>query len=288
MIFKIILAPLFYFIYFYVLSIQPFIYLGLITYLVIMFLITHIKKDMYIGNLTWQGGVLLLTLYSFCAQIPWAVTTRKILMSSLIFLWAISRSIYLYLRYQKRADPSFLKWQESWGRLHFLATFVWVVILQGTLMLVMSFPSVMVNQSDTGYQLNQLDIIGLIIWLVGFSFQTVGDYQLYRFLKNPNNSEKIMDQGLWKYSRHPDFLGEIAMWWGIYMITLSCFDGFWTIIAPLTITILLRFVTGIPCAERIFKNNPDYEAYKKRTNMLIPGFLYTSNNRSLFRILRKC
>jgi steroid 5-alpha reductase family enzyme len=240
-----------------------------------MFLITQIKKDTSIGNFTWGGGVLLLTLYSFFQSIPqampWGVTPRKILITSLISLWAIRLIVYLYLRYKKGADPRFVQWEASWGKFNFLASFVWVVILQGILMLIMSFPSVLINSTDMGRNLNQSDFIGLLVWIIGFFFESVGDYQLYTFLKNPNNSGKIMDQGLWKYTRHPNYFGEIAMWWGIYLITLSTYDGFYTIIAPVTITILLVFITGVPLTESVFKNNPAYAAYKKRTNKLIPG-----------------
>jgi len=245
-----------------------------------MFIFVQIKKDMSIGNVTWVGGVLLLTLYSFIHSMtqkgPWGITPRKILITSLISVWSIRLIIYLYLRYQKNADPRFVKWENSGAKFGFLAKFIWIVILQGILMLIMSFPSVMINSQDLG-GLNSLDFSGLLVWIIGFFFESVGDYQLHAFLKKSNNHGKVMDQGLWKYTRHPNYFGEITMWWGIYLITLSTYAGFYTIIAPFTITILLAYFTGVPWAESVFQNNPAYIAYKKRTNKLIPGFFLNKN-----------
>lgn len=241
-----------------------------------MFLIVRIKKDTSIGNFTWGGGVLLLTLLSFF-HIPLFITPRKILITSLITLWATRLITYIYIRYKKSADPRYVDWEKSWGKFSFLASFVWIVIMQGIMLLIMSFPSVKVNSQDIG-GLNILDLIGLSIWVLGYFFESVGDYQLYKFMKDPNNKGKIMDRGLWKYTRHPNYFGEISQWWGIYLIACSIlpdlfvFPGWTTIITPLTITILIVFFTGIPWVENVFKDNPAYQEYKKRTNMLIPWF----------------
>ncbi len=89
-------------------------------------------------------------------------------------------------------------------------------------------------------------------------------------MKAPHALNAVMDQGLWHYSRHPNYFGEIIMWWGLFCIALSVPYGIYTVIAPVTITVLLVFFTGVPMNERTFVNNPLYQEYKKRTNMLIP------------------
>lgn len=270
---ELILFPIFYFLNFYIFSVLPMSYLAISIYLLSMFIIVQFKKDISIGNFTWGGGVLLLTLLTFFVSFTGTVsgmTGRKMLITSLISIWAIRLIIYLYIRYKKGADPRFVKWETSWGRLGFFASFTWIVLLQCILMLIMSFPSVFVNLQDTG-PLHFLDFIGLAVWTIGFFFESVGDYQLHKFMKDSVNSGKIMDRGLWKYTRHPNYFGEIVIWWGIYLIACSTLDGWTTIIAPLTITILLVFITGIPLAESVFKNDSAYEDYKRRTNKLIPG-----------------
>lgn len=235
-------------------------------YLLVMFLITHIKKDISIGNFTWGGQVMLLTLYSFIKN---PILSRHILITILVLLWGIRLSSFMYLRYKKGADPRYVDWQNQKGTWAILFAIIWIFVLNGGFGLVMSAPSLVVNYSlATG--LNWFDFAGLILWLVGFYWETVSDYQLYHFMQNPAHKGKIMKRGLWKYSRHPNYFGEICMWWGIYFIALSVPYGWLTIIAPLGITIALLFVTGIPMNEKVMADNPDYQEYKKRTSILIP------------------
>jgi steroid 5-alpha reductase family enzyme len=110
---------------------------------------------------------------------------------------------------------------------------------------------------------------GILVWFTGFVFQAVGDYQLSQFVKTKQPGQ-IMQTGLWKYSRHPNYFGEIAMWWGIWLMVATLSFGIWAIISPLTITYLLAFVSGVPMLEAKYKGNPAFEAYKNRTPALFP------------------
>jgi steroid 5-alpha reductase family enzyme len=107
--------------------------------------------------------------------------------------------------------------------------------------------------------------------MIGFYFQSIGDYQLSVFIKTKKPGD-IMQRGLWKYSRHPNYFGEILMWWGIYIIVLPMPYGFLFLVSPLTITVLLAFVSGVPMLEEKCKNNSAYKEYKKHTPALIPKF----------------
>jgi steroid 5-alpha reductase family enzyme len=241
----------------------------LITYLSFMLFTVQYKKDNSIGNFTWGGGVFLITIYTFLIG---NFVVRSILLTSMITLWAIRLIIYLYFRYKKGADQRFIEWQKQWGRYALFISFWWIFIMNGSLLLSMSVPSIVVNKSSL-QGLYWLDFIGLLIWLVGFTCESVADYQLYKFMHNPTNKGKIMMEGLWHYSRHPNYFGEITMWWGIFCIALSVPYGLIAIVAPVTITILLVFFTGVPMLERVFKDNPEYQEYKKHTSMLIPWFV---------------
>lgn len=117
---------------------------------------------------------------------------------------------------------------------------------------------------------NIFTLIGCCCWLAGFYFQWVGDHQLAAFLKQRKDKNDIMQTGLWKYSRHPNYFGELLMWWGIFIIVIPIPYGLFFMVSPLTITLLLLFVSGIPMLEKKQEGNEKFKAYKKRTSALIP------------------
>ena len=113
-------------------------------------------------------------------------------------------------------------------------------------------------------------LIGCIIWLIGFAFELIGDYQLMLFIKQRQNKSDIMQTGLWKYTRHPNYFGEVLVWWGVFIMVLPLDYGIWTIISPITISFLLLYVSGIPMLEAKYKDNVAFEEYKKRTSAFFP------------------
>jgi steroid 5-alpha reductase family enzyme len=134
---------------------------------------------------------------------------------------------------------------------------------------IIAIPVMFINKNVFG-ELNYLILIGLFVWVVGFLFESIGDKQLSEFIKNPANKGKLMTKGLWKYSRHPNYFGEIVQWWGIWIIALNIPNGLYTIIGPITISILILFVSGIPLLEKKYKGRADFEDYKKRTSIFFP------------------
>lgn len=237
-----------------------------IIYFTIMFLIVHVKKDISIGNFSWGGGVMLFTICSFFMH---PITSRHILITFLILLWGLRLTLYVYLRYKKGADPRYVTWQDRQGRWYLLFAVTWIYICNGGFSIIMSLPSIVVNSSQSSC-LSLLDILGTLLWMSGFLFENLADYQLSNFIKNAENKGKVMQEGLWHYSRHPNYFGEILMWLGIYFIALSAPYGWLTIITPLAITTTLVFITGIPMNEKTMANSPEYQEYKKKTSMLIP------------------
>lgn len=245
-----------------------YLFMGLILiicYLICMFILVQIKHDTSIANFTWGGGVLLISLYTLLIYSDYS--HRQILITTLIVLWAVRLIIYLYLRYTGH-DPRFEKWKLQ-GIRALIFNLIWIFLGQLSLLIIMSIPSFLVN-TLINKQLNFFDYLGIIIWIFGYCFESISDYQLYKFLKIPTNKGHVMKYGLWKYSRHPNYFGEILMWWGIFLI--ACNVSIFSIIAPITITVLLCFVTGVPLLENSMKNNIEYQEYKKHTNILIPWF----------------
>ena len=116
-------------------------------------------------------------------------------------------------------------------------------------------------------------MLGCGIWLIGFLFEAVGDWQLERFRSEPDSKGKVMDQGLWAYTRHPNYFGESLMWWGLFFIALTHPPNAWTVISPIVITFLLLRVSGVALLERnISKRRPKYDVYIQSTNAFIPWF----------------
>jgi steroid 5-alpha reductase family enzyme len=115
-------------------------------------------------------------------------------------------------------------------------------------------------------------VSGICVWLFGFVFESVGDAELVRFAKKPGNRGKIIQTGLWRYTRHPNYFGEIVQWWGIWLVALSLKGGWFAIIGPLTITFLIVKVSGIPMLEKKLAQNPMFADYKRRTSILLPWF----------------
>jgi len=168
----------------------------------------------------------------------------------------------------KPEDSRYLEWQKTWNNFY-LRSYLQVFLLQGVLLYLISLPVIFINHSATN-DFGLLEIIGLFIWGLGFYFESVGDRQLKDFISNPANKGKLMDQGLWRYSRHPNYFGEVTQWWGIFLIALSLPGSFFTVIGPLTINILIIFVSGIPLLEKKYAGRPDFEKYKKKTSIFIP------------------
>ncbi len=197
-------------------------------------------------------------------------TTNSILLFLLTLVWGYRLFDHLHKRHAKSVDDDarYVKMKAGWKKYPKLQAYVIVFLLQGLLMYLLGVAS-MVLVSD-GAWWNSFSVIGLTIWMAGFIFEVTADRQLRDFVANPENKGHIMDKGLWKYSRHPNYFGEVIMWWGIFFFVLINTGSIWAIVTPLTITYLIVFVSGIPMTEKLFENSPLWNTYKNKTSVLIP------------------
>ncbi len=236
-------------------------------YATFWFILSIIKKRNDLADIAWGLGYILLSVFYL---ITTEISQRGLLIYSLIFIWGLRLSIHIFLRNKgKQEDFRYQKWRNEWGKSFYLRSYLQVYLLQGFLLLLIVSPATIVSafsQPTLGF----LDYIGVVIWLVGFYFEAVGDYQLMEFSNNPENKGKIIKHGLWKYSRHPNYFGEVVMWWGIFLIALNSPYGIYALISPATITLLILFVSGIPMLEKKYENNPEFKEYKKRTSAFFP------------------
>ena len=141
--------------------------------------------------------------------------------------------------------------------------------LQAVLMWVVAVPAVVVHASAT--PLWWLDWVGVAVWAVGLLFETIGDIQLARFKSRPESKGKVMDQGLWRYTRHPNYFGDFCVWWGIYLVAAAG-GAWWSVFSPLVMSALLIRYSGAGLLEKtITRRRPEYEQYMSTTNAFFPG-----------------
>lgn len=229
-------------------------------------------QNVTIVDSLWGVGFVLIAWVTFFLSNGFL--GRRALITLLVTLWGMRLSIYLTGRNWGAAeDPRYAEWRKKSG-----ARFGWVslgkvFLLQAAFLWLIALVVQIGQLSQVPSRFVWLDILGVIIWTIGFLFESVGDRQLARFKANPANKGRVMDRGLWAYSRHPNYFGEFLIWWGLFLITLSTPNSWWTMVSPLIITAVLLKMTGIPLTERnIVKGRPGYKAYIKRTNAFVPWF----------------
>ncbi len=231
------------------------------------FAIAVYKKRNDVADIAWGLGYIIICGFLFYTYPPSKVS---ILLYTLVTLWGLRLSIHIYIRNKnKTEDFRYKAWRHEWGKNFYIRSYFQVFLLQGFFLLIIISP-VIHAAVELPVKLNRYTWIGLCCWIIGFYFQLVADWQLVVFKSNQKNKGLIIQTGLWKYSRHPNYFGELLMWWGIFIITLPFVNSFYFIISPLTITLLLVFVSGIPMLEKKYKGNPAFEDYKMRTSVLIP------------------
>ena len=171
-------------------------------YMSFIFMLAWIKKDNSIVDIAWGIGFILVAILTFFLETEFV--TRHILVTAMIFIWGSRLATHISIRNKgKGEDFRYAKWRKDWGRWFFVRSFFQIYMLQGLLLLIIAYPVMLINHSEEP-GITFLDILGLIIWLYGFFFEAVGDYQLLKFKVKAENKGKIMTQGLWKYTRHPN------------------------------------------------------------------------------------
>lgn len=244
--------------------------LAVFIYMTVIFIIALVKKDNSVVDIAWGIGFILVALLTFFLEGGFEV--RHILVTALVVIWGMRLAAHIFIRNRGRGeDFRYAQWRREWGKWFLLRSFFQIFMLQGLLMLIIAYPVMLVSYSqETG--ISFLDAAGFILWLLGFFFEAGGDYQLARFKRDPGNKGKIMKYGLWKYTRHPNYFGETAMWWGVFLIALSVWAGWTAIISPLLITVLLLKVSGVTMLEKKYVGNREFEEYARRTGAFFPWF----------------
>lgn len=229
-----------------------------------------IKRDVSIVDIFWGLGFVVIAWNTFAHTDGYL--GRKLILTVLTTIWGFRLALHIFSRsLGKGEDRRYQQFREQWGDRFPIVSLFTVFGLQGFLLWVISLPVQVGQTSALPAGIVWTDVAGILIWTVGFVFEALGDYQLSRFKANPENQGKVMDRGLWRYTRHPNYFGEALMWWGIFAVTLSDLSNFWVIIGPITITVLLLKVSGVTMLEKTLKETrPEYRDYMERTSTFIP------------------
>jgi steroid 5-alpha reductase family enzyme len=241
-------------------------------YMTVWFLIGYMMKRNDVADFAWGLGFVMIAL-SLYIKSGLGINTN-LLLSALVTIWGLRLSYHIFKRnINKTEDKRYVAWRNTWGKWFVLRSYFQIFILQGVLMLLIISPVYFTNTLPAPL-VSVFSIIGLVIWIFGFYFESVGDKQLKDFLSNPENKGKILNTGLWKYTRHPNYFGEVTQWWGVWFVALSSTlympFGYFSIVGPLTITFLILKVSGVPMLEKSMEENPLFDEYRKTTSKLFP------------------
>ena len=197
---------------------------------------------------------------------------RKLLITALAIIWGVRLAAHIFGRNREKGeDFRYRAMRARHGDRFPVVSLFTVFFLQGALMWIISLPLQVAQLSREPGRLIWLDYIGAAIWALGFLFESVGDWQLARFKSDSDNKGKVMDRGLWAYTRHPNYFGDATLWWGFFLIALATPGGIWTVVSPVIMTFLLMKVSGVALLEKtLLKTRPEYGDYARRTNAFFP------------------
>ncbi|OJG98139.1 hypothetical protein RV18_GL003456 [Enterococcus termitis] len=238
-------------------------------YFTLLFFWAQYLKNNSIVDLAWGIGFVIVGWTGYLIM-P-AKTRVSTIIVLLVTIWGVRLFIHLAKRnIGKPEDYRYVNMRKRWGT-HFakLKAYLNVFVLQGVLLLVVSLPILLVVTGSSD-KFNWWNGLGIVVWLIGFGFEVVGDYELTKFKRNKNNKGKLLTTGVWSLTRHPNYFGEALSWWGIFLISLNQTRNIWGFIGPLTITLLLLFVSGVPLLEKKYKDRPDFLAYAAKTPKFVP------------------
>ena len=237
--------------------------------MLVTWLVSLPLRNASIVDLIWGLGFVL---------VAWAVrltvdgnAARQWLLVAMVTIWGLRLSIYLTWRnHGNGEDYRYQAMRRHWGPRFWWVSLFTVFALQGVLMWTVSI-GVQLGQVPDTPGLGPLAALGVLVWIVGITFEAVGDAQLARFKGNPDNHGKVMDQGLWRYTRHPNYFGDACVWWGIALVAAESGLGAFGIIGAVVMTVLLRRVSGVTLLEKSLKKRREgYEEYIARTSPFIP------------------
>lgn len=244
--------------------------------MLLLWLVSLAVRDASIVDIFWGPGFVLVawSVFAWAAahDLPGGGSARRLLLAALVTVWGLRLGLHLAARnLGKGEDYRYVAMREKAGGRFWLVSLGKVFLLQGLLMWVVSLPLQGGQLPSAPDRVGVLALAGAAVWAVGLFFESVGDWQLARFKADPANRGKVMDRGLWRFTRHPNYFGDFLVWWGLYLVALDAPGTWWTIAGPLLMTFLLLKGSGVAVLEKtIGTRRPGYEEYVRRTSAFFP------------------
>ena len=245
--------------------------LGTLAAQLLLWLVSLRLRDVSIVDIYWGVGFAQIAIITAALADGWP--WRQLLLTQLTVLWGLRLGFYLFWRNAGHGeDYRYQAMRRHHGDRFPLVSLATVFGLQGLLMWVVSLPVQFGQLAAAPAHLTWIDAAGAALWALGLAFESVGDWQLATFKADPANAGAVMDRGLWRYTRHPNYFGDACVWWGLWLIA-GAGGAWWTILAPALMTFFLMQVSGVAMLERtIVKRRPEYAAYIARTSAFVPWF----------------
>jgi steroid 5-alpha reductase family enzyme len=232
-------------------------------------------RDVSFIDSFWAFGMVVMVTLTYVQSID-GVNARKILILILVSIWGLRLAVHLFTRWRKEGeDPRYKRiigsLMEKKGWSFAKASLLQVFLLQAPLLFIVCLPAQLGPISSEPASLGLLAWIGAAFAIIGICFESIGDWQLRQFRADPNSKGKVLDTGLWRYTRHPNYFGDCLTWWGIFLIAAETSIGRWSLPGPVLLTFLLVKWSGVPMLEySLKKRRPGYEEYIRKTSSFFP------------------
>lgn len=229
------------------------------------------KKRYDMVDIAWGGGFIAIAFAMLAITDGSTASFVQKLLTLMVILWGLRLMWHIDSRNKQRTeDERYVNMRKKWkGNIAFQAYFR-IYFVQAVVLLIVSLPIIAVAMAPDPFSSPTLITAGFFVWASGFAIELFADQQLSAFSSKKSNSGKILTKGLWKYSRHPNYFGEIILWWGLWLISMSVNAVWWSVLGPILISFLIIFVSGVPLLEKKYKNNKEFQEYAARTSILIP------------------
>jgi steroid 5-alpha reductase family enzyme len=241
-----------------------------LTFVTAVWVLSLVLRDSSIVDIFWGLGFIAIA-WTLAAAGPGGLTSRAWLMTVLVTAWGLRLSVHILWRNWGRGeDYRYRAWREQAGDAWWWRSYFKVFLLQGAVMWLVAAPMVAVLRRGPHGALNGIDGLAIVIWAVGFFFEAAGDWQLARFKRDSANKGRLMTGGVWRYTRHPNYFGDSAVWWGHFLLAAAS-GAWWTVFSPALMTFLLLRVSGVSMLERTLRETkPGYLEYTRSTSAFVP------------------
>lgn len=246
--------------------------LVIMTMMTILWLVSIVIRNVSIVDLFWGFGFVLTTAFYFIKTE--GDDPRKIIVMILVSIWGLRLSVYLAMRnIGKGEDFRYAQFRRNYGeKRYWWVSFFQTFLLQGVLMWLISAPLLGAQFYGRNISINFLDYLAIALWVIGFIFEAGGDYQLARFKSDISNKGKVLNTGFWHYTRHPNYFGDSAVWWGFGLLCLAA-GSYIPILGSVLMTALIIKVSGVALLEKSLKEQkPQYREYIEKTSAFLPWF----------------